>query len=194
MANRDNVMGFRPAAGIGKAHVFRRFPIDASNGTNVFVGDVMALNAAGSVRPAAADAGVSAAGVCVALYDTNGHPIGHPNSAVSTKYLASSTAGYALVAMAVPGAVFVAQSSTASTAPAAADIGATLDHIAGTGSTTTARSAHELDFAQTTALNTGLQFRVVGIVVDPTNAYGQHADMYVVFNESAFGVSAAAGI
>lgn len=188
MANRDNVMGFRPAQGIGSQHICKFFPVDVANGTNFFVGDVADIDPNGGVIPAAADAGVSAAGVVVALYDTNMVPVGAPNSAVSTKYLPSSTRGYALVALAIPGAVFIAQTATAATAYTEDDIGATADHVAGTGSTTTARSGHEL-----TTLG-GLQFRVLGLVDSPDNSFGQHADIYVVFNESAFGVSAAASV
>ena len=190
MANRDNPMGFRMAQGIGSQHVLKRFPIDSSNSTNVFVGDVMDLNAQGSVRPAAADAGVSAAGVCVALYDSDGHPIGHPNSSVSTNYLGTSVAGFALVSLALPGVVFIAQAQTGQT-PAAEDIGETTDHVAGTGDTTTAVSKHELNFSD---LGTGLQFRIIGLVDNPANSWAEHADVYVVFNESAFGVSAAASV
>lgn len=190
MANRDMPHGFRPAIGMGKSHQYQIFPIDAANGTAVFVGDVMDLNATGNVRPAAADAGVSAAGVCVAVYDTNGIPCGAPFAAVTTKYLSASTAGYALVALALPGAIFIAQAQTGQT-PAAADLGQTTDHVAGAGDTTTGFSRHELNFSD---LGTGLQFRIVGLVARPDNSWAEHADVYVQFNESAFGVSAAAGV
>jgi len=193
MPNRDNT-GFRPANGIGTAHICRMFPVDVANGTAIFIGDVVDLDPNGGVIPAAADAGVSAAGVCIGVFDSNRIPCGHPYSSVSTKQLTASVAGFCLVAMAYPGSVFIAQSSTGSTAPAENDIGSTCDHIAGTGNTTFGFSGHELDFGQTTALNTGLQFRTIGKVNHPNNAYGQHCDLYVVFNESAFGSSAAAGI
>ncbi|HEY9874578.1 MAG TPA: hypothetical protein V6D12_14155 [Candidatus Obscuribacterales bacterium] len=190
MPNRDTPMGFRPAQGVGAKHFIVRFPVDSGNGTAVFVGDVMDLNAQGSVRPAAADAGVSAAGVCVGLYDSNGIPVGHPSSSVATKYLGASTAGYADVALALPGAIFIAQAQTGQT-PASEDIAETTDHVAGAGDTTTARSRHELNFSD---LGTGLQFRIIGLVADPDNSWAEHADVYVMFNESAFGVSAAASV
>lgn len=188
MANVDRPIGFRPAIGIGNQHLSIRIPIDASNGTNAFVGDVMDLNSAGSVRPASADAGVSAAGVCIALFDSDGNPVGSPNSSVSTKYLPLSTAGFALVDLALPGAIFIAQTITGQV-PTSSDVGITSDHTAGTGDTITARSRHEL-----THSGGGLQFRYVGIVGEPTNSYGENVDLYVVFNESAFGVSAAASV
>ena len=187
MANRDNPMGFRIAQGIGSQHIYKMFPVDSGNGTNFFVGDVADLDPNGGVIPAAADAGVSAAGVVVALYDSNGVPVGHPNSSVSTNYLPLSTAGFALVALSIPGAVFKAQVIHTATL-AATDIGATADHTAGTGDTTTACSRHEL------SATGGLQFRIIGLVAEPNNAWGTNADVYVVFNESAFGASAAASV
>ena len=190
MANRDTPMGFRCAQGIGSQHVFKMFPVDVSSSTAMFVGDMVDLNAAGSVRPAATDAGVSAAGVCVGVYDSNGVPCGSPNSSVSTKYLTATTAGYALVALAIPGAVFIGQLDSGTT-PTVADIGATCDHAAGSGSTTTARSAHELDASN---IGTGLQTRIIGLVNEPANSWAEHADVYFVFNESAFGCSGAASV
>lgn len=182
MANRDTPVGFRPAENIGKAHIYRLFPIDSSNGTNVFVGDVVTMNAAGSVRPAAANDNTSVAGVVVALYDSNKIPIAAWASSTSTRYLASSTAGYALVALAVSGAVFIAQAQSGQT-PAATSIGATTDHVAGTGSTTTGASGHELNFSD---LNTGGQLMILGLVDEPNNSWAENADIYVVFNESIF--------
>ena len=187
MANRDNPSGFIPAQGIGGDHVYKMFRVDSVNATAVFVGDVMDLDASG-VGPAAADAGVSAVGVCVAVYDSDGLPCGSHNSSVATKYLPASTAGFALVALAIPGNVFICQTQTGTT-PTDDDIGLTSDHVAGAGDTTTARSRHELTYS-----GGGLQFRIIGKVDKPGNDYGEHVDLYVVFNESAFGVSAAASV
>lgn len=183
MPNVDRPIGFRPAVGVGNQHLVIRFPVDSSNSTNLFVGDVVDHDGTGAI-PAAAGAAKSVLGAAVAVYDSDGNPIGSPNSSGSTKYLPASTAGFVDVALGLPGAIFVAQSSTASTAPAQADIGATMDHIDGTGDITTARSRHELDFGETTAVNTGAQFLFLGKVDDPGNSYGQHVDCYVQFNES----------
>lgn len=180
MAN-TNQTGFRPAGVAGNHIVTLRFPIDSGNSTNVFVGDVMANNAAGSVRPATADAGVTVIGVCTALYDSNGVAIGAPGSSVTTKYLAASTAGYADVALALPDAIFVAQVTTAIAATA---ILASVDHVAGTGDTTTARSAHELNGA---ALNTEAQCQILGIVNEPSNSWAADVKVYVRFLESMWG-------
>src|SRR3990167_7939765 len=144
MANKNNT-GFRFAYVLGgTTEPVLRFPVDSGNGTNLFVGDVVANNAAGSVRPAAADAGVTVVGVVKALYDSNGVPIGAPGASVSTKYLPSSTAGYADVTLALPNVVFVAQVEAA-TVSADAALLASLDHVAGAGNTTTCKSGHELN-------------------------------------------------
>ena len=191
MANRDSPCGFRPAQGVGAPHVYWLFPVDSSSSTATYLGDVMGLNAAGSVRPAAADIGVAAAGVCVAVYDSNKCTCGAAGSSVATNYLTGSVAGYALVALALPGAVFIGQGQTGYS-PAAADIGQTTNHVAGTGSTTTGLSGHELNFND---LGTGLQFRIIGKVEIRGNDWASaNTDIYVVFNESAFGCSAAAGV
>ncbi len=189
MPNRDTPNGFRVAQGIGSQHVVKRFRVDSNNSTALFVGDVVDLDGEG-VGPAAADAGVSVAGVCVGVYDSNEIPCGHPNSSVSTKYLTGSTAGYADVALALPGAVFIAQLDSGST-PTEDDVGATCDHVATAGDTTVAHSKHELDSSD---IGTGIQCRIIGKVDEPGNAWGEHVDVLVVFNESAFGASAAATV
>jgi|SRR3990167_1243778 len=191
MPNRDNVMGFRPAHGVGRQHVYWEFSINAANGTAVFIGDVVKLVAAGAVNPSAAGDATIVAGVVTQLFDTNRVTIGHPSSVVATKYLPASTAGYAIVALAIDGAIFIAQGQTGQT-PAAADVGATTDHVAGAGDTTTAVSKHELNFGD---LNTGGQFRIMGLVDEPGNTWAENADVYVMFNESAFmGSGAATGV
>ena len=187
MPNRDTPIGFRPARGIGSQHVYARFRVDVSNATAIFIGDVIDLDGEGAI-PAAADAGVSVVGVAVGLYDTDGHPIGHPNSLVTTDYLTATTAGWVLVALAIPGAVFIAQTQTGTT-PTNDDIGLTSDHIATAGDTTTAKSRHEL-----THSGGGLQFRIIGLVKEPGNAWGLNNDLYVVFNESALSASGGASV
>jgi hypothetical protein len=176
-----NSTGFRPAD--RKPSEELRFDVDASSSTAMFVGDVVMINGAGSVRPATADIGTSAIGVVVALYDLNGIPIGSPGAAVTTKFLTGSVAGKALVALAIPGKRFIAQSQTGQT-PTAADVFATTDHVAGAGDETVSRSGHELDFSD---LNSGGQFLILGRVVAPDNTFGANVDLYVTFNESIFG-------
>jgi len=189
MANRDTPCGFRMAQGIGSQHVLKMFRIDATGNAslNVGIGCVMDLDGY-AVNVASADAGVSAAGICVGVYDSNGVPCGSPHSSTSTKYLAAATDGYALVALAIPGAVFVAQDDGSGTTTEDS-VGLTTDHVAGVTNTTTGVSAHELN-----GTTGGLQFRILGLYPAPGNAWGVNSDLMVTFNESAFGCSAAASV
>lgn len=183
MANIRNT-GLVPAGVAGNHIVVLRFPVDSGNTTAVFLGDVLRNSSTGSVYPAAANAGVTAVGVCVGLYDSAGLPVGSPGSSVSTKYLAASTAGYADVALALPDAIFVAPFGATYT-PTAADIFGSVDHVATAGDTTTSRSGHVLGGAG--GINTEAQFVILGLVNDPGNSWGDYCDVYVRFLESAFG-------
>ena len=181
MPNVDRPHGFRPVD--RQPHTELQFDVDSSNSTAVFIGDVVSINAAGSVRPAAADDGSSVIGVVVKVMDSDGIPCGSWDSSVSTKYLTASVEGKVLVALALPGRRFIAQAQTGQT-PAATDVFATTDHVAGTGDTTTATSRHELDCSD---LNTGAQCLILGKVEEPDNDWGENVDLYVTFNESLFG-------
>ena len=186
MANADKPIGFSPARGIGSQHVMSLFRVDVTNSTALYVGDVVDLDGSGAI-PAAADAGLSVVGVAVALYDSDMNPVGSPNSSVSTKYLTTTTAGYVLVALAIPGAVFISQLDDG--VPTNDDVGLTCDHIATAGDATTATSRHELDYD-----SGGVQFRIIGLVKEPQNSWGAQCDVYVVFNESALGCSGEASV
>ena len=180
MPNRDNT-GFRPAEKFGQV-IYWMFNVDASSGTALFIGDVVVNNAAGSVRPAAAAFTSTGVGVCVGVYDTNRIPCGHPNSVVTTNYLSASTAGYALVALAMPGQFFIAQSQTGTTY-AAADVWTAVNLVAGAGNTSTAHSNHEL------GATGGADFQIIGLVDEPENTFalGENVDVYVRFLGSVWG-------
>ena len=157
----------------------------------MFRGDVVSAVAAGAVNPAAAGDANIVVGTVLELFDTDMIPVGRWGSAVSTKYLPSSTAGYALVALALPGRVFTAQTDTVLTAAA---IFASTDHVAGTGSTTTAESAHTINGND---LNTGAQvFIDKNKVNHPTNDITlANAKWQVIFNEGIFmGTGKATGV
>jgi len=192
MANRDTPRGFRPATGVGSPVQYKRFRVDATgNATYAMgIGSLADLDGYG-VNCTTAGPDVSAAGVVVAVYDSNGNPCGSPNSSVSTKYLPAATDGYALVALATPGAVFIGQMSTGAALDEDA-VGLTTDNIGdGTNAvdTVTGFATDELD--STTGQG---QFRIIGLVDEPGNSWGTHCDVYFVFNESAFGGNSAASV
>lgn len=154
------------------------FIVDAANGTNMFRGDVVKAVAAGSVNPAAAGDANIVIGTVLELFDSNMRPVGGWMSSASTRYLPSSTAGYALVALATPGRIFSAQTGTILTNAA---IFASTDHVAGAGSTTTGESGHTLNGGD---LNTGGQVFITGSVNVPTNDITlASAKWQVMFNE-----------
>lgn len=143
---------------------YRLYPIASGNGTNVFVGDVMSVVASGSLAPAAAGDGTILAGSVVCLFDNqttvSGQnapvPIGMWASTVTSKYLPSSTAGYALIAVAKPGMKFICQTNTIITA---AFVNKTTNLVAGAGNTTTGVSGHVINGSDG---NTGSDFLVLG--------------------------------
>src|SRR6266853_5857270 len=113
--------GLRPL--IGGANNIRtmRFYCDGTNNsTAIYEGDVVKADAGGGVIASTAAAGLSNVGVVTGIFDTNGIPVAHPLSAVSTKYLTASVVGYVDVALALPDAFFIGQSLA--TSYVAADI------------------------------------------------------------------------
>ncbi len=181
MANKDN-MGIRPADRKPSEEMICDV-FAAGNGTyNMFVGDVVIIDATGGVKVSTGGTNPEyTIGVVVALYDSNGIPVGAPGSSVSTKYLPVSTAGKALVALAKPGKRFIGQCAGTL---AAADVFSTADISNTAGDTTTARSKHEL---LGSALNTEGQCLILGKVEEPGNEWGTDTDVYFSFNESIFG-------
>lgn len=154
--------GFYPAD--SQRAEYRLYPIDSGNATNVFVGDVVSAISTGTVAPAAAADGVILMGVVVELFDSQAsvpgmnapNPVGLWSSTVSTKYLPSSTAGYAMIAVAKPGMKFVCQTSTILTQSA---VNTTTALTAGAGNTTTAVSGHTINGND---LNSGVDFIILG--------------------------------
>lgn len=179
---------------------YRTYAIAVGNGTAVFVGDCVTAISDGTCAPSAAGDNNIVLGTVVELFDNttnqgvpsnvNGVPIGMWASSVSSKYLPASTAGWARIAIAKPGAVFIAVSNTILNSSA---INATTALVAGAGNTTTAQSGHVINGAD---LNTGNQFLILGPVVVPNNDItAANAAWYVQFNESLnFGIGKTIGV
>ena len=189
MANADKPNGITPVSKMDGSKIpTRRFYIDTA-GSNIFVGDPVKAMAAGDIELAGAGEGVDVIGVVVALYDSNEIPIGHPNSSISTKYLASGSNGYAEVALAMPDCLFEVQADGNTVA---ADRWATADNLATAGSTTTARSQQELQTSSQATSGTKM-FKIIDKVDEPNNAWGANVRLLVTFNESMW-FTAAAGL
>lgn len=182
MANTDTPQGFSPVAKLDGSNIPEKFFTVTAVGSNLFVGDLVSKQAAGDVDVATAGQANLVLGCVTAIYDSNGNPIGHPNSLISTKYLASGDSGIVKVALALPDALFKVQSSGDT---AAADVFNTADHLATAGDTTTARSRHELDQSSQSSAATA-QLLIIDKVDDPSNAWGTNVNLLVIFNESSF--------
>lgn len=185
MANVDAPSGLRYVGNIAAAMqsgLAVLYDVDSSNGTAIFKGDLVKLEADGNIAPAAA--GDRALGVAVSVkpdYDVA--------ATIHPGYLPASTAGKILV-VTDPNALYEIQEDSVGAALAATDKGALVDIIAGAGSTTTGRSAHEVD-SSTLGTSNG-QLKLIKLVDRSDNAVGDQAKWVVKINEHYF--SSEAGI
>lgn len=179
MANADRPRGATAVRHLngGTQIPINPYSVDASNGTAIFLGDFVAAEADGNIAPAAA-AGVIL-GVAVGVAD------GYDN--LSARYLAASTAGTVYV-VDDPDMIFELQEDDGGTALTAAARGANVEIVAGAGSTTTSKSAHELDQDSVTAATA--QLRLLRLVPRSNNDYGDNADWEVMINEHAYKTAA----
>jgi len=178
MANVDRPSGARFVGTIdGSAPngVMRTYPVDSSNGTAIFPGDFVVLEADGNVAPVTADTDVIL-GVCEGVVvDRAVAATEHPG------YLPASTAGYIRVNVA-PGAIYEVQEDSDGSNLALTDVGSNVDIVAGAGSTTTGNSAHELDSSSVVA--TTAQLRIIGKVDREDNEIGTNCKWLVTVHES----------
>lgn len=158
MANNDNARGFiaqPPMLHVG------HYDQPASDGTAVFINDVVDLVSTGHVSPASAGSAVL---------------IG-----VSGGYSAASTAGSDIPVYDDPGQRYEVQSAGT---PAQTNIGNYADHVAGTGDATLYVSGHELSGTMAGTL-TG--FLILDIVNNPENSFAANADMRVQIHDHIWG-------
>lgn len=163
MANVDNPIGFWPvrhlAGGVLRTNTYK---VKAS--TTIYQGDLLIGDATGTVTPATVDAGAIVIGVAAE------YKVG--NSSGTTEISVYDD----------PFIVFGVQMDDAGTASTSADVWATANHLAGSGSSTTKLSGHELDMSD---IGTGAQLRILGLCQtrDSANTWGNNADVEVLLNE-----------
>jgi len=169
MANVDSPRGMYPIRHLSGGEI-RTNSYILTTSTAVYIGDLVSAVNTGTVTPSSAAAAQIVVGV-------------------SAEYVAAAdaSAGRTIQVYDDPMIVFGIQSVTGQT-PAAADIWTTCDHVAGAGSATTGMSGHEANTAATDA-----QLRIIGKVSSPDNAWGEHVDLEVVFNEHLFKQNATTG-
>ena len=170
MANTDAPRGFWPLRHLSGGSMARTSPytIASTYGTNIFRGDVVKLVAGGGIELAAA--GDRFLGVFDGVQYT-----ASDGSMKYAKYWPASTTATNITAAVYddPQMLFGVQSAGSTVA---ADVGTLGDHVAGTGSTTTGISAHELNGTTSTA---DAGWRVLGKVEAPDNAYGTNVNLIV---------------
>lgn len=184
MANIDRPNGLRPIRMLDgspyNASVMS-FPVDSSNGTAIFKGDLIKLEDDGNVAPSGA--GGAVLGVCVGVVVNRAvAATEHPG------YLPASTAGNVLVEIG-RNVVFEIQEDSVGGAMVATNVGSNGDVAAGAGSTTTGRSAYELDSSDVIANDASAataQLRVLKLSSRADNAIGTEAKWEVIINEHQF--------
>jgi len=175
MANVDAPNGFTPIRHLtGGIIRMEEMPIAKETAAAIFSGDIVMMVDTGYIKVGTATAAGEACGVFAGCKYTA--PDG---SVVYSKYwpAAQATLGDADAVGYVysdPNIVFAAQ--TTGTA-AFADNGAWLDLTATAGSTSTGRSAQEVNESASTVD----QFRQLGLVNKPGNAWGANGEIEVVF-------------
>lgn len=171
MANVDSPKGFWPLRHLCGGEI-RTNQYTLTTGSTAYKGDLLKVVAAGTVEPSAADDGTIVVGVAAEYVDDS-----------------ASVGGQNIAVWDDPYIVFGVQSDSG-TATTSADMFATANHVAGSGSTTTHLSGHELDASDIT---TGSQLKIIGLISTPDNAWGEHSKLEVLINEHLY-KAAVAGV
>lgn len=172
MANRDTPMGFLPVGHLSGGEVRPR-PYILTTGATVYKGDVVELDAAGTV-------GVAEAADATAVIGVAAHYVDDSASAGSKEILVYDD----------PNIIYKVQEVSGGTG-LFADIGLCADHVAGTASTVTLNSGHELSSTHGTGT---AQFKILGKYEVPGNDWGEHVEYLVVFNEHRYDHAGSAGV
>lgn len=193
MANLDTPFGFKPIKNLngspwnGKANVYY---IPSTDNTAVFVGD--AVKSAGSADATGkfptvtqATAGAAVRGVVIAFSD-NPYVMIHPDTP-NRSYRPAATAMYCLV-VDDPQVIFEAQEDSTGNSITADMVSLSTNFVVGSGSTSTGKSAMELDSSDTGTDTTG-NCRILRLVDREDNALGNYAKWEVLFAEHELGLT-----
>ena len=162
MANIDAPKGLTPIRHLHGAPIAATEMV-VKTGEIVFKGDVLRKDATGTVYAAPAASALEVIGVAA-------HYMSDSLSAGGKKVLVYSD----------PNIVFSIQQQTGGSI-AATDVNAEADHVAGAGSGKL--SGHELSL--TIVAGASAQLLIIGLYDEPENAWGENADVEVIFNQHA---------
>jgi len=185
MANVDAPRGFTPAyhqsGGLIRAREYR---IADDYSENIFNGDVVTLTTDGTIIMGAAS--TPAVGVFAGCSYTkdNGEIVYSPYWADDQSVRGSYATAYVYDDANI---VYIAQLSSSTVLDVAAGVGTTADLLATGGSTTTGRSAHEVDSTDAT----DVLLKIMDFVKTPDNDPSlAHADVYVMIAEHQYAPTA----
>lgn len=192
MANEDRPRGYWPIrhpSGQIRVNSVRGRPylIDSNTAGALARGDQVKLEAGGNIELGAANDGIVACGVFSSCRYTD-----VDGNQVYSDYIPATKTGFTNMEAFVwddPLIVFGIQADS-DTSPAETDIGNTANHVAGTSDSIRKLSGHELDASD---IGSGLQLKILGKVEVPNNAWGEHVDLEVIFNEHLY-ISRPAGV
>lgn len=179
MPNVNTAFGFRPLHEPNPGELIECVAL-ASYATALFVGDVVILGGSGDLsgRPSVQQAtagSLNNLGVIVGIQPTSPDSLGTHRGTASTLRIVQVAPGY-------PQTRFLVNCNASI---AVTDIGAGYDLVVAAGSTTTGRSAMQLDIS-TLSTAADRTFRMLGFQNRPDNTIGTGADAIVVFAESVF--------
>jgi len=164
MANKDRPRGLWPLYHL-HGGVIRTNTYTVTTGQTIYKGDPVIAVAGGTVSIASDDSGILCIGVA------------------ATRSTASSAAGETIEVWDDPGIAFGIQSVTGQT-PAATEV------FAAANPDVTAPSVGDVSATELLAASAqAATFKILGLVQDVDNAWGEHADLVVMFNEHFFGGS-----
>lgn len=163
MANSNTPFGFRPAtSNVGgeirtSSHILK-------TGSTAYKGDLLSVDATGTVTPSTANDGSKIIGVAAEYVSDSG-----------------SAGGKTILVYDDPRQEFVVQVDATGTAIVAADMYSVANHVAGAGNATNKLSGHQWNQASIAgAANKDLKF--IRIIDTPDNVYGAYAKIVVVLN------------
>lgn len=180
MANKDRPYGIWPLRHLsgGDCNRQNEYPIASGYAANICTNDPVVLAASGTVE-------LAAAGDVNLLGRFNGCSyVNAQGEQIFSKHWPTGTVATEIKANVQddPDIVYGIQSTTGGN-PQQTNVGNRADIVATAGDVTLGVSRMELSGTMGTGT---AQMTILGLVADPSNAFGEHADLEVIFNEHIF--------
>ena len=192
MANTDAPRGFKPVGHYINGDVVpppKPYLVNSSTASALFEGDLVTQETTGNIEAAVADDGVAVAGVfAYATYLDADLRLRRVRTLPAVKTGFTDIKGYVYDDYLT---IFEVQADSGTVLAEATSRGKTANHVAGSGSTTTEMSGHELDSSD---VGTGSQLMILDIVNRLDNEWGEHAKLLVMIYEHRLKATTAGGI